>query len=108
MTKAIKNRAIHTASALWYCLLTGRDDEGLTDHRVIMTDNGYELSIIIKSIVKECQSSKILFKSLKLAYLSSKHSHHTIFNSLIDTNTHIFSNNKCYQNFVEQGNEKRS
>lgn len=54
-----------------------RDCEGLTVYGVITTDNGYEVSTSIKCVVKECQSSKILFKSLKLAYVSSKYSHHS-------------------------------
>jgi len=65
VTKAIQNCAKLTASALWYCTLTDRDCEGLTDRGEIMTDNGYEISISMKRVVKECQSSNILFKSLK-------------------------------------------
>lgn len=75
VTEVIKNCAKHTASALRYFILTDRDCEGLTDYGVIMTDNGYDLSISVKCIIKECQFSKILFKSLKLACLSSKRSH---------------------------------
>lgn len=73
VTKAIQN----TTAALQCCTLTGRDCEGLTVYGVITTDNGYEVSTSIKCVVKECQSSKILFKSLKLAYVSSKYLHHS-------------------------------